>query len=99
MSTPFSSPPPGSPVQARPLPQHLHEFRLSLHLRAVLETPERTRLPARQTLSGLAPLLDDMRQMIVGQVGGNDVEQVPVVGRWVVGLQFRGQYAADGGLQ
>jgi hypothetical protein len=40
-----------------------------------------------------------MRQMIVGQVGGNDVEQVPVVGRWVVGLQFRGQYAADGGLQ
>jgi hypothetical protein len=79
---PFSRPPPGSP--AYPLPQHLHELWLSLHGQAVLETLVRARLPARQTLPGLAELLDDMGRRIIGHVVGHDNEKGHVVGcaRW-----------------
>ena len=61
------------------LQKHLHELWLSFHLRALLETPVRGRLPARQTLSGLAALLDDMGRRSVGHVGGHDIEKSQVV--------------------
>jgi hypothetical protein len=61
------------------LQKHLHELWLSFHLRAILETPVRGRLPARQTLSGLAALLDDMGRRSVGHVGGHDIEKSQVV--------------------
>jgi hypothetical protein len=60
----------------------------------------RARLSARQTLSGLETLLDDMERRSVGHVGGHDIEKSQVVGRLVIGLQLRGQcQALDGGAR
>lgn len=97
---PLSIPPPGSPVPAYPLPQHVHELRLILHFRAVLETPVRASLPARQTLPRLAALLDDVGRRSVGHMGGHDIEKGQVVRRLVGGLQLRFEcHALDGRLQ